>query len=310
ELVARIEEARDAYYNRDTSLVDDPTYDAWMRRLQELERLHPQLQGQDSPTLNVGGSASGDLATIEHAERMLSLDNVFTPDELREWCAKTQRAAGRQQVRWLTEAKIDGLAINLRYEGGVLTSAATRGDGRVGEIVTTNAVRVAGIPRRLEGTGHPPLVEVRGEVFIGIEEFERLNAFQAELRERAAAEAIARGVDPERAEASAARRFPAFANPRNAASGGLRQQLEKKSGLELEAGRKRIEVLGVYVHGIGAWPDPPAATQSEVYELLAQWGLPTSPNTRVYDDVDDVLARVEELGGQRHSLQHEIDGLV
>ncbi|MBC9226752.1 NAD-dependent DNA ligase LigA [Aeromicrobium sp. 636] len=310
ELTEQIERARDAYYGQDTSLVDDATYDGWMHRLEELERLHPELQGQDSPTINVGAAAGASaLPPIEHAERMLSLDNVFSPDELREWCAKTQRAAGRS-VRWLTEAKIDGLAINLRYENGVLTSAATRGDGRVGEDVTVNAVRVEGIPEKLAGEGHPPLVEVRGEVFIGIEEFERLNAFQAELRERATAEAMARGVSEERATASAARRFPAFANPRNAASGGLRQQLDKKSGLELEAGQERIAVLALYVHGIGAWERPPVSAQSEVYDLLQQWGLPTSPNTRVLDSVDDVLARVEELGGQRHSLQHEIDGLV
>nr|WP_255467031.1 NAD-dependent DNA ligase LigA [Aeromicrobium senzhongii] len=310
ELTEQIERARDAYYGQDTSLVDDATYDGWMHRLEELERLHPELQGQDSPTINVGAAAGASaLPPIEHAERMLSLDNVFSPDELREWCAKTQRAAGRS-VRWLTEAKIDGLAINLRYENGVLTSAATRGDGRVGEDVTVNAVRVAGIPEKLAGEGHPPLVEVRGEVFIGIEEFERLNAFQAALRERATAEAMARGVSEERATASAARKFPAFANPRNAASGGLRQQLDKKSGLELEAGQERIAVLALYVHGIGAWERPPVSAQSEVYDLLHQWGLPTSPNTRVLDSVDDVLARVEELGGQRHSLQHEIDGLV
>ncbi|WP_286929700.1 MULTISPECIES: NAD-dependent DNA ligase LigA [Aeromicrobium] len=310
ELVEQIERARDAYYGQDTSLVDDATYDGWMHRLEELERLHPELQGQDSPTLVVGAATGATaLPPIQHAERMLSLDNVFSPEELRDWCAKTQRAAGRP-VRWLTEAKIDGLALNLRYEDGVLVSAATRGDGRVGEDVTVNALKVAGIPERLAGDGHPPRVEVRGEVFIGIEEFERLNAFQAELRDRAVAESLARGVPEERATASAARRFPAFANPRNAASGGLRQQLDKKSGLELEAGNERIAVLNLYVHGIGAWERPPVSAQSEVYDLLQGWGLPTSPNTRVLDDVDDVLERVAELGGQRHSLQHEIDGLV
>ena len=310
ELVEQIERARDAYYGQDTSLVDDATYDGWMHRLEELERLHPELQGQDSPTLVVGAATgAAALPPIQHAERMLSLDNVFSPEELRDWCAKTQRAAGRQ-VRWLTEAKIDGLALNLRYEDGVLVSAATRGDGRVGEDVTVNALKVAGIPERLAGEGHPPLVEVRGEVFIGIEQFERLNAFQAELRDRAVADSLARGVSEERATASAARRFPAFANPRNAASGGLRQQLDKKSGLELEAGHERIAVLNLYVHGIGAWERPPVSAQSEVYELLQGWGLPTSPNTRVFDEVDEVLERVAELGGQRHSLQHEIDGLV
>ncbi len=308
-LTDQIEGAREAYYGQDTSLVDDPTYDGWMHRLEELERMHPELQGQDSPTLIVGAPGTSSLPTIEHAERMLSLDNVFSPEELQQWCARTERAAGRP-VRWLTEAKIDGLAINLRYENGALTSAATRGDGRFGEDVTVNALRLDAIPERLAGEGHPPLVEVRGEVFIGIAEFERLNAFQAELRERATAESLARGVAEERATSSAARRFPAFANPRNAASGGLRQQLDKKSGLELEAAHERIAVLGLYVHGIGAWENPPVAAQSEIYDLLAGWGLPTSPNTRVFDDVDDVLDRVTELGEQRHSLQHEIDGLV
>lgn len=131
ELTTRILDAKEAYYGRDTSIVDDSTYDGWMRRLEELERLHPELQGQDSPTQMVGAAEATGLATIEHAERMLSLDNVFSIDELREWAAKTKAAAGRD-VAWLTELKIDGLAINLRYENGVLTSAATRGDGRVG----------------------------------------------------------------------------------------------------------------------------------------------------------------------------------
>src|SRR5690606_35098545 len=215
-----------------------------MRRLEELERLYPELQGQDSPTQMVGAAESTGLDTIEHAERMLSLDNVFSIDELREWTAKTRAAAGRD-VAWLTELKIDGLAINLRYENGLLTSAATRGDGRVGEIVTENALRLADIPERLSGEGHPALVEVRGEVFIPVAAFERLNAAQASFRERAYLDTLAkwearkgakRPFDEERARTAAARRFPSFANPRNAASGGLRQQIDKKDGLELEAG--------------------------------------------------------------------------
>ena len=308
-LVERIEQARDAYYGRNASLVDDATYDADMQGLEALERLFPALQGQDSPTQRVGAAASSDLAPIEHAERMLSLDNVFSADELRAWCAKTEAATART-VAWLTEAKIDGLAISLRYEHGVLVTAATRGDGRIGEDVTTNAVKLADLPERLAGEGHPPLVEVRGEVFIAVEAFHRLNALQADLRERVVAESLARGVDRERAEISAGRRFPAFANPRNAASGGLRQMLHKKSGLELEAGIARIEALSLYVHGIGAWPDPPVDTQSEVYDLLGSWGLPISPNSRVYADVDDVAARITELGEGRHSIVHEIDGVV
>ncbi|WP_298864460.1 NAD-dependent DNA ligase LigA [uncultured Microbacterium sp.] len=317
ELTTRILDAKDAYYGRDTSLVDDATYDGWMHRLEELERLHPELQGQDSPTQMVGAAESTGLDTIQHAERMLSLDNVFSLDELREWEAKTRAAAGRE-VAWLTELKIDGLAINLRYENGILTSAATRGDGRVGEIVTENALRLSDIPERLSGEGHPEIVEIRGEVFIPVAAFERLNAAQASFRERAyagylerwQARSSGRPFDEEKARAAAARRFPSFANPRNAASGGLRQQLDKKHGLELEAALLRTESLSLYVHGIGAWPDPPVAAQSEIYDLVSSWGLPTSPHTKVCHSADEVAAFVEHFGEHRHDIEHELDGIV
>ncbi|PZU47317.1 MAG: NAD-dependent DNA ligase LigA [Microbacterium sp.] len=308
-LIELIVGARDAYYGRDAELVDDATYDGWMHRLERLERAFPEVQGQDSPTLSVGAAESTMFAPVEHAERMLSLDNVFSLDELREWCAKTKAAAGRE-VRWLLELKIDGLAINLRYENGVLVSAATRGDGRVGEDVTVNAVQVLGVPTRLSGDGHPPLVEVRGEVYIPVAAFDELNALQATLRERVLAEGLERGGDEEKLARSAARRFPAFANPRNAASGGLRQQLDKKSGLELEAGRARLKSLRLYVHGIGAWPAPPVSSQSEIYALLAGWGLPTSPYFRTADDVPGVVDFVAHYGEHRHDVEHEIDGVV
>lgn len=311
ELVARITDARDAYYGRDAEVVDDATYDEWLRRLDALERRHPELQSQDSPTQTVGAAESSLFDPVEHAERMLSLDNVFSPDELREWCAKARSSAGTS-VRWLTELKIDGLAISLRYEHGVLTSAATRGDGRVGEDVTVNAVRVSGVPERLTGSGHPPLVEVRGEIFIPVAEFAALNALQAAMRERVVDEARARGrgFDEAKVRASAERRFPAFANPRNAASGGLRQQLDKKSGLEREAGEARVAALRLYVHGVGAWPAPPVSAQSEVYDLLATWGLPISPHSQTHDDVDGVVEYVAHYGEHRHSVEHEIDGVV
>ena len=318
-LRARIEEASAAYYERDASVMSDAEYDALVRELGALEREHPELQSQDSPTQTVQGGTANGLPTIEHRERMLSLDNVFTIDALREWCAKAELDAGRR-VAWLTELKIDGLAVSLRYERGVLTSAATRGDGHVGEVVTTNALRVAGVPERLAGEGHPELVEVRGEAFIPVDAFERLNALQARLRDRSIAEdrakwksrpSASRGdFDEERAALRAARRFPAFANPRNAASGGLRQQLEKKSGLEREAGEERIAALAMYVHGFGAWPDPPVAAQSEVYELLAGWGLPTSPHVAVLERVDRVVGYVERFGARRHAVEHQLDGIV
>ncbi len=317
ELTERILELRDAYYERDASVVSDADYDALVHELEAIEREHPELQGQDSPTQTVGGRVAAQFDPVTHAERMLSLDNVFSLDELREWAAKTQESAGRP-VHWLTELKIDGLAISLRYEHGVLTSAATRGDGRVGEDVTANALRVAGIPARLAGTGHPPMVEVRGEVYIPVAEFERLNALQAELRERSVADARERAearknaaeFDEDKATLAAARRFPSFANPRNAASGGLRQLIDKKDGLDLEAGLARIASLSLLVHGIGAWPDPPVAAQSEVYALLKDWGLPTSSAAKVETHVDGVVDFVEYYGAHRHDVEHEIDGVV
>jgi DNA ligase (NAD+) len=311
DLIERITGARDAYYGRDAELVDDATYDGWMHRLEAIERLYPELQGQDSPTLTVGAAQGTQFAPVEHAERMLSLDNVFSLDELREWCAKAQSGAGRA-VRWLTELKIDGLAISLRYENGVLTSAATRGDGRIGEDVTFNAVRVNGIPQRLAGSGHPAIVEVRGEVFIPVAAFAALNELQASMRERAIDEtrARSRAFDEEKARISAERRFPSFANPRNAASGGLRQQLDKKDGLELEAGQARLDSLRLFVHGIGAWERPPVDSQSEIYGLLKEWGLPTSPYFQTTDSIDGVTAFVEHYGEHRHDVEHEIDGIV
>ena len=308
-----------AYYERDAQLVSDAEYDGLVRELDALEREHPELQSQDSPTQTVGGGVAEGLRPIEHAERMLSLDNVFSIEELREWCAKTEASAGRR-VDWLTELKIDGLAIALRYEHGKLVTAATRGDGRTGEEVTQNALQIDGIPATLSGEGHPPIVEVRGEVFIPVAAFTALNEFQASLRPRAVEEyrarwearpAASRGEFDEEAElARATKRFPDFANPRNAASGGLRQQLEKKSGLEREAGELRLHSLQMYVHGIGAWPSPPVESQSQIYELLAGWGLPVTPYAKVNASVDDVVEFVEHYGAERHSVEHELDGIV
>jgi len=318
-LTNRILELRDAYYDRDTTLVSDAEYDGLMHRLEELERLFPELASQDSPTQNVGGQADVALfAPVVHAERMLSLDNVFSIEEFEAWSAKVEQNSGRA-VRYLCELKIDGLAINLRYEDGVLVSAATRGDGRVGEDVTENVKLVTSIPQRLEGEGHPALVEVRGEVFIPVVEFEKLNELQARFRERAFEESRDRWnarksagaeFDEEKARLSAARRFPSFANPRNAASGGLRQQIDKKDGMELEAARARFASLTMFVHGIGAWAKPPVESQSEIYGLLSGWGLPTSPYFRVVDSEKAAVEFIEYYGVHRADPEHEIDGIV
>ena len=302
---------RREYYELDASTASDAEYDTAFRRLQELESFYPELQGQDSPTLSFAGSVTAALFDpVEHVERMLSLDNVFSEDEFLAWAAKVERDAGRA-VPFLCELKIDGLAINLRYEDGVLVSAATRGDGVTGEDVTLNIQRVADVPQRLQGSGHPSLVEIRGEIFLTVEAFGELNALQASLRERAVEEARGRAsFDEEKAQLSASRRFPSLANPRNAASGGLRQQLEKKTGLDAEAGTARIEKLSLYVHGIGAWQNPPVAAQSEVYELLASWGLPTSPFSQVKADAAGAAEFIRHYGEHRHSAPHEIDGVV
>lgn len=285
-LTTRILELRDAYYERNEVLVDDAEYDRMMHRLEELEHLFPELQGQDSPTQTVGGRAQTTLFTpVQHAERMLSLDNVFSVDEFLAWAARVEKAAGRDIV-YLCELKIDGLAMNLRYENGRLTSAATRGDGVVGEDVTQNIRYLTGIPARLKGTGHPPIVEVRGEVFFPVESFRELNANQADAGERV------------------------FANPRNAASGSLRQKEEGKNAAQLELMHDRLGRLRMLVHGIGAWPNPPVATQSEVYELLGTWGLPTSTHYQVKRSAEEAAGFIEYYGEHRGSVEHEIDGIV
>ena len=285
-LTIRINEARDAYYERDTVIISDAEYDELMHRLEALERAYPELQSQDSPTLTVGGRGETTLfAPVEHAERMLSLDNVFSADELAEWATRAEAAAGRP-VHWLCELKIDGLALNLRYERGRLVSAATRGDGRVGEDVTENVRYIPAIPTRLEGSGHPAIVEVRGEVFFPTALFDELNANQTAAGERE------------------------FANARNAASGSLRQKAENKNAAQLALMRDRLGRLTMLVHGVGAWPNPPVSSQSEVYELLSSWGLPTSTRYGVVDSVGAVQEFVAYYGEHRHSVEHEIDGIV
>ncbi|WP_159573446.1 NAD-dependent DNA ligase LigA [Curtobacterium sp. 18060] len=293
-LRARINELRQAYYQGDNGSPEaDADYDVLVRRLDAIEQRFPELLTEDSPTQTVGGQAqTTQFAPVEHAERMLSLDNVFSPDELTEWAVKVQRDAGAERVRFLTELKIDGLAINLRYEHGRLLSAATRGDGVVGEDVTGNVRTMGTIPDRLAGTGHPPLVEVRGEIFFPVAEFDELNANQREAGERV------------------------FANPRNAAAGSLRQKEEGKSEAKRALMVDRLRRLRMLVHGIGAWPvreleqETDVRSQSEVYELLETWGLPTSSHYRVFDTIDEVNAFVRSTGDRRASVEHQIDGVV
>lgn len=285
-LTSRIIELRDAYYGRDTVLEDDAAYDVKLQRLAEIEREFPELQSHDSPTQTVGGRAESTLFDpVTHAERMLSLDNVFTAEEFTAWAAKVERDANRP-ISWLCELKIDGLALNLRYERGQLVSAATRGDGVVGEDVTENALLVPGIPHRINDGSVPDLVEVRGEVFIPKAAFTELNVLQREAGERE------------------------FANPRNAASGSLRQKAEGKTAAQLARMHDRLGRLRMLVHGIGAWQNPPVAAQSEIYALLSGWGLPTSDHYRVSGTVEEAAQFIAHFGEHRDSVEHEIDGVV
>ena len=271
ELVDEINRHRRAYYEGNTVLIADAEYDALVLELEALEAKFPELITGDSPTQTVGGSANVAFAPVTHLERMMSLDNAFSFEELKAWADKTGKA------RFLCELKIDGLAINLRYENGNLVSAATRGDGVVGEDVTANVLTIKSIPRKLTGQGIPAVVEVRGEIFFGIEDFTALNE-----------SLISEGKAP-------------FANPRNCASGSLRQKDPKVTS---------ARPLRMLVHGIGAWANAPLSNQSELYELLASWGLPTSTNFRVVDSFDGVQQYIDEFQARRHSLEHEIDGVV
>ncbi|OHV40505.1 DNA ligase (NAD(+)) LigA [Parafrankia soli] len=275
ELARELEEHAYRYYVLDKPTVADAEYDALMRELEAIEERHPELRTPDSPTQKVAGSYSTLFTPVEHLERLLSLDNVFTDEEFHAWAA---RAAREQPVTaWLCELKIDGLAVDLVYEGGRLVRAATRGDGRTGEDITPNVRTLASVPSRLRGPAVPELLEVRGEVFFPTERFTELNAALVEA-----------GKAP-------------FANPRNAAAGSLRQKDPR-----VTASRP----LDMIVHGLGAHQGFDVASQSGAYARLAELGLPVSARHEVLASVEDVLAFVRRWGEHRHDVEHEIDGVV
>jgi DNA ligase (NAD+) len=270
-LVDEINRLRSAYYQNNSSVVSDRDYDALMKELELLESQHPELITGDSPTQSVGGSANEAFSPVEHLERMWSLDNAFNDEELRAWANRVG------QERFLCELKIDGLAINLRYEKGELVSAATRGDGSVGEDVTNNVRTIKQIPNRLKGKNLPEVVEIRGEIFFGLKDFANLNAGLIE-----------EGKAP-------------FANPRNSASGSLRQKDPQVTA---------TRPLQMLVHGVGAWAGVPLENQSDLYELLKSWGLPTSSRYEVKDSIEGVMDYISKFQAKRHELEHEIDGVV
>ena len=286
ELAERIRADQFAYYVRDAPSSSDAEYDERLRELGALEETYPGLRTPDSPTQLVGGTFSTEFGAVDHVERMLSLDNAFSDEDVRAWADRVQRDLETDEPpHYLCELKIDGLAIALLYEKGRLVRAATRGDGRTGEDVTLNVRTITTIPDVLAGdpTTHPELIEIRGEVFLPVEAFTALNEAQ-----------VAAGKAP-------------FANPRNAAAGSLRQKDPR-----VTASRP----LRMYAHGIGAlrWADgtrPADLTrQSQVYDLLAGWGVPTSSHTRVVQGLDGVREMIAYYGEHRHDVEHEIDGIV
>ncbi|MDT5258306.1 MAG: ligase, partial [Mycobacterium sp.] len=265
---------------RDAPIISDAEFDQLLRRLEGLEEQHPELRTPDSPTQLVGGAGfATDFTSAEHLERMLSLDNVFSAEEFDVWAARIRAEVGND-VPYLCELKIDGVALSLVYRGGRLVRAATRGDGRTGEDVTLNARTIDDVPERLTaGDGYPipDVLEVRGEVFFRLADFEALNAALVED-----------GKAP-------------FANPRNSAAGSLRQKNPAVTA------RRKLRMI---CHGLGHAEGFSPKTLHDAYRALKAWGLPVSDHTARVQGIDAVTERIAYWGENRHDVEHEIDGLV
>ncbi|HEX5017879.1 MAG TPA: NAD-dependent DNA ligase LigA [Actinomycetes bacterium] len=318
-LVAEVNEHRRRYYLLDAPTISDDEYDKLERRLRDFEEKRPELASPSSPTATVGGALSEMFEPVEHLERMYSLDNVFSLEELRAWAQRIEQGLGRTPPM-LCELKVDGLAVDLVYRGGRLASLATRGDGRTGEDVSYNARFIPSIPKQLStsdgGPAVPELLEVRGEVCFPVSTFNQINEQVIELGRSA------------------------FANPRNAAAGTLRQRVDRRL-TELDAARRRrddmaasgkstdrmdvriarlegeaqraVDQLGglqLVVHGIGARTGYDPKAQSESYEAMASWGLPTSPRVKVHKTLAQVEKFIAHYDEHRHDVEYEIDGVV
>ena len=269
------------YHAEDDPEITDQEYDALVRRNAELEAQFPHLVREDSPSKKVGHAVgSSPLSKVTHEVRMMSLDNGFSDEEIHEWVGRVRRflsLSESEPVAITAEDKIDGLSCSLRYEHGKLVRAATRGDGQVGEDVTTNVAHIADIPQHLTGENVPEVFEVRGEVYMSKQDFAALNAAQQETGGKQ------------------------FANPRNAAAGSLRQK---------DASVTAKRPLRFWAYGWGAASDVPANTQHDVMRQIEAWGFPVSPFLKVADSVEAMLAHYAEIGRQRPDLPYEIDGVV
>ena len=275
ELAEQIRDHQYRYYVLDKPIISDAEFDALWKELLALENKSPELRDPHSPTLDVGGGFATHFEQYDHQEKMMSLDNAFGEDELDAWFDRVAKES--QSNTWLCEVKVDGLAINLLYENGKLIRALTRGNGTTGEDVTLNVRTIKGLPQELIGNDLPASVEVRGEVFFPLEKFNELNESLEESGKTA------------------------FANPRNAAAGSLRQKDPR-----VTASRP----LALVVHGIGAVKGFDCDTQSAAYEAMKRWGLPTSKRYKVAKNQAEVKEFIQYYLEHRHDVEHEIDGVV
>jgi DNA ligase (NAD+) len=276
ELREQIERHNRLYYEHAAPEISDREFDALLRELADLELAHPELASEDSPTRRVGGKPLEEFAPATHIVPMQSLDNTYSPEELREFVTRVRKLAEERALHFTVEPKVDGVAISLLYENGRLIRAATRGDGVTGDDVTQNVLTISNIPHKLHGEA-PSQIEIRGEVYLPKVIFERLNA--------------------ERDEEG----LPPFANPRNAAAGSIKQ-LDPA----ITASRK----LAAVFYGTGAWAGEQSATGREMFAKLQKWGLPISEQILEGSDEDSVNSAVQQMGDMRHDFAYETDGAV
>lgn len=279
QLRAEIRKHDRLYFVEANPEISDEQYDALMREAREIEAEHPELITRDSPTQRVGEQLTDGFAHVEHEVRMLSVDNTYSPGELREFDQRVRKGLEDARFDYVVDPKIDGVAINLRYEAGLLTLAATRGNGATGDDISANARTLRSIPLRLSGEGWPAILEIRGEVYWPRPAFDAYNE-----------QLIAGGREP-------------FKNPRNATSGTLKQldpRLVANRGLVFQC------------HGYGRVDPFPEriALHTELFAQFRTWGIPTSPHMRVCAHVDEVVEFVEQWEVDRHQLDYETDGLV
>jgi len=267
-----------SYYVLDSPEISDTEYDRLMKRLIDLEKEHPELVTSDSPTQRVGGEPVKGFATVRHRQKMLSLDNAYTFDEIKEWQERVLKGLHRgQKLDLVAELKMDGVSVNLTYLKGELSIGALRGDGEVGEDVTSNIKTIRAIPLKLFGGGHPDVIEIRGEAFMSRKDFIAMN------KERLSQEE------------------PLFVNPRNASAGTL-----KTLDPQIVSGRRML----FFAHSLGYFTGEPFSSQKVFLDKVRSWGVPVNPHTRLCPDIDAVIKFCQHWQKVRDTLDYEIDGIV